>query len=358
VDWVGCLDDSVCYYNDHLKRFAQTVGSSVTKPAFVTEFAGPTELILAEEDRNVQMPNFDRLRTLTNPFDFLSEMIAVGIPETTVVQSIVDDHIPNTFKVSFPFRCSKMLSVYVVSSVVGCINLFDPPPTWTFDPVALERDLHERFWIPYKISKNWLSRYPYATRMLYALQQPDNNYNKYDDETVVGTRTDPFFSFRSDAPDIDNVHRATATPFCTRFRPQEARELAIITGMRTSENITTTTVGAIPGCPTWEKTGAIVLGDKGFSPALRFTIWGDNIDVNPVDVVATEDPENPGSFDDEAIRELLRYGDSLLLSNEKIPEEVRAVLEDGVGGSSGASSKGRIPIFFFVLLSLLIILAY
>ncbi|MDP6945083.1 MAG: DUF2330 domain-containing protein, partial [Myxococcota bacterium] len=106
---------------------------------FITQYAGAmnTKSLLYYEDK------FDTnaLAQMTDPVQFLQEMLMQGFPRNAQVQTLIQTHIPKPPEDELSEGCKTDQEFYTWN-LETCLN--EMPADWTFDPVAFAADLEEK----------------------------------------------------------------------------------------------------------------------------------------------------------------------------------------------------------------------
>lgn len=258
VDWLGCLNNPACYDDDYRRRFDQAA-SQLVNHSFVTEYAGPSNVM---DDQIVLPVTAEEIASSTSFTDF-SSTYRFLLPNIPLVDTILDDYMSSD----------------------------------NFDAAALAKELDEKVLQPAKEAQEFVDKFSYLTR-LYARLSPEN------------MTKDPFFTFKPELPPVDNVHLATAVPVCNEDDQPTA---LLITVDRTNDY---RMFPATLGCFGWQATGpaeSLETENGTVSLARRLVSWGYTADAGVI-VSRSDD----GSFDEEAVQEAILFGDSLVM-NQTIP---------------------------------------
>jgi MYXO-CTERM domain-containing protein len=186
VDWLsyGANYDAV------VTRAANEAGGQ----AFATDYAGSTEFLAGA----LYAPGrFDlaRLADLSDPAQFVNELLMQGFPRSTAVQNLIREFIPMPqaaidagIEESWFYNCLDCYPEYVA--------LVD------FDAAAFTAALDELIVTPLRQSQAMIDRFSYVTRMTSSMSP---------DEMTV----DPMFVLNRDMGEVSNLHRAELVVDCT-----------------------------------------------------------------------------------------------------------------------------------------------
>ena len=169
---------------------------------FITEYAMSMQI----ENFLYSEGSFDTgaLAQITDPEEFLMEMLMQGFPRNAQMQSLIQEYIPKPAEEDLPENCKTDQQFYSWN-LEECIQYM--PEDWTFDPVTFASDLEEKVVTPLKDAQELLGRVAnsegesYLTR-LYSTVSPDEM-----------TR-DPIFGFNRDLGDVDNWHSVQGVAEC------------------------------------------------------------------------------------------------------------------------------------------------
>jgi len=170
---------------------------AVNGHGFVTEYAGTTSIM---DDALYTQGRFDldKLRTITDPELYLSELLSQGFPRTPLMQEIIRNYIPKPDESTLPDEC-KDDNAFYNWNMQYCLTFM--PADWTFEPGLFTDDLENRIVQPLVDAQGIFDAHGYMTR-LFSTASPDE------------MDRDPLFSFNPNLPDVSNVHRVTATATC------------------------------------------------------------------------------------------------------------------------------------------------
>lgn len=260
VDWVGCLNQGPrCYDTDYRDRFDRAA-MEISNHTFVTEYAGTARTM----DGLITIPvTKEQIANVENQQEFF-DRLSFLLPNTALVDSIIVDYMGKVFNAT-----------------------------------ALAEELHEKVLQPAIDDQAYVDGFAYLTR-LYARLSPEM-MNK-----------DPFFAFKPELGDVDNVHRATGLPICDGDTPgPTALEITV-----ESSNDTVIVPAGFGGCGGWVPFNPIVpVNDTmRISPALQVAAYGFEGDEGVIVLRSAN-----GNFDMEKVQEAVSFGDSLVMSQE-IPD--------------------------------------
>ncbi|MBI4820001.1 MAG: DUF2330 domain-containing protein [Deltaproteobacteria bacterium] len=184
IDWTGGGGN----YRDVVSKAADEGQGN----AFVTEFAGSARIF----DRQIYTPgSYDqqRLLSVTDARSFVEEVARQGLIVKQEAAAIVARQLPDE-----AFEQGGLSRAQFLNCAQCWTFSIAPVP---FDPSVAVTELWTRLVEPEMRAQSLFDRHRYATR-LFTMLSPE--------EMTI----DPEFSFRSDLPDISNVHNATAYLEC------------------------------------------------------------------------------------------------------------------------------------------------
>lgn len=155
--------------------------------AFVTEYAGSTEPFRGMLVRRYEL---SRIATASTVLELLDALYKLDIFEPALV-GIIRRHVPE----GWPGNGR------TIADVVRCPPCGELPPDSPVDGESVVEEFDELIVQPQKRMQDAFDRFRYVTR-LYTLISPE--------EMTI----DPLFAFRSDLPEVSNVHRATRINQC------------------------------------------------------------------------------------------------------------------------------------------------
>jgi hypothetical protein len=314
VDWVGCLNNDTCYDSDYRQRFIQATGPLLeTDHVFITEYAGPTEILDNQIAINLTAAD---LQNASNPIEFLQILANNNVPDTRRLTAIIDEFIPPVFDdENAPSFCRQFTTAYQgpgngfgIASAACLSDSYAPTQDWVWDPVGLAQALEEDIFSPSRDVQDMVLQYKYLTR-LYTRLSPDQ-MNK-----------DPFFSFKSELPTVSHIHEAMAVPECLADGTPIALEITV----PTEDSINTLTVSATIGCNGWFPTEPQPL-DPNTTTAAYVAAWGFTGDDG---VVVNRSPD--GVFNSSEVQMAIDFGDSLVM-NQTVPDYDDSAVNRGTGG--------------------------
>ncbi len=163
--------------------------------AFVTEYAGSTAP-MAQALYVEGKLDLTKLAAVTEPMQFLSEMLNQGFPRSSLLQEVIRKWIPKP--ADLPEDCDEDPEFYTWN-LETCLTYM--PDDWTFDPVGMAADLEARVVEPAKAAQALFTKHPYMTRY-FTTVSPDE------------MTKDPMFSFNPELGDVSNEHTVKATALC------------------------------------------------------------------------------------------------------------------------------------------------
>mgnify|MGYP003917585753 CR=1 FL=1 len=169
---------------------------------FITEFAKSfnTQNFLYAEGKY----DTESLAQISDPNQFLDEMLMQGFPRNAQVQSLIQVYIPKPPEEELSEECQTDQQFYSWN-LETCLDQM--PADWVFDPQSFSADLEEKVVQPLKSAQEMLDRVSesdgssYLTR-LFSTVSPDEM-----------TR-DPIFEFNRDLDDVDNYHYVDGSVLC------------------------------------------------------------------------------------------------------------------------------------------------
>ena len=217
VDWLGCTGSANCFLNDHRAR-ANAVFSQLQGKAFTTEFSGETSTFANNVGLDIDLEAY---RLLETPEEYFEALQRDNVPYTNQVHGIVSDyvHSMSVSRLQSGSFCLGRSFTFPPFGTQVCVGGSPLPPTVTqspndtvveaeavFDAVGLTEKLDKDIYQVLQQDEEWLLSHSTLTRMY-------GNFAGPDDMTK-----DPFFAFRSDLPDVSNIHRASAVPVCQELQ--------------------------------------------------------------------------------------------------------------------------------------------
>jgi hypothetical protein len=256
VNWFGCSNGGpICYDTDYRDRFDRAA-LEINNQTFVTEYAGTARVMDGLISIAVTREEIANVKSQQEFFDTISFLL----PNIPLVNTILNDYMGETFNAS-----------------------------------ALAEELHEKLLQPALDDQKYVDSFDYLTR-LYARLSPEM------------MSKDPFFAFRPELGDVSNIHRATGRPVCTQGELSGVE----ITVESTKESFVVP--AAVGSCGNWVPADSAMPMNVSLSPALQVASYGFSGDDGVI-VLRSED----GTFDKQKVEEAVRFGDSLVISQE-IPE--------------------------------------
>ena len=196
ADWLGCDGSQECYRADHVLRVRDSLGLLASR-GFVTDFAGPTESFADLIHLvNVNQTSYESLDAV----GFLLQLANDSVPAITLVQTIIERYIPNTY-LDEGLACTG--SAYQPDSrgaMEICLTMLEK--VVDFDAVALYEELDRLVFQPAMDAQAWFNSHDYLTHI----------YGEF--ASVQDMENDPYFAFDRMLPDLRNEYNALATPVC------------------------------------------------------------------------------------------------------------------------------------------------
>ena len=211
--WGGTegVDCSKAYFN-----LVTDAADAANGHAFVTEFAGPSDLMSKQIYQEGQF-DLTKLEGITSVSQYLQELLNQGFPRDGLMQEVIKTAIPKPE--DLPQDCDEDQEFYTWN-LEQCLTYM--PDGWAFDPVAMTADLKERVVQPMIDAQALFGTHTYLTR-LFTTVSPDE------------MTKDPMFSFNPDLPDVSNVHTVQATPVC---KPGSTQASAVEITYPTGDKVT------------------------------------------------------------------------------------------------------------------------
>ena len=278
VDWLPCNGNPRCYDDDYRDRFDRAA-SELVNQTFVTEYAGPASIMAGQIEiplTREQILQVETEQDFVNRFGFL-------LPDNSLVDGILEEFAPNAFQ--------------VINSP-GRPIVTDAEDEFVFNATALADELHEKVLQPALDDQRYVDGFTNLTR-LYARLGPES------------MTKDPFFAFKPELPEVDNVHRASSTPICT----DGVASALEVTVERGGGSVVVPAI--IGGCLNgWAAPGTLtpVNVTTPVSPALQLASYGFAGDAG---IVLSRKLD--GTFDKAELEQAIVYGDSLVM-DQTIPE--------------------------------------
>jgi MYXO-CTERM domain-containing protein len=161
--------------------------------AFVTEYAGPSSILHGA----IYVPDrfrLDYLRTLTDPAQYVSELLAEGWPRTAQMQNELRRWIP------MPQSLHDM--GITEQQFYNCLSCYRSALAGVaFDPVGMTNELDQRVAQPLAEAQGLFDTFPSLTRLFTMISPPEMTL-------------DPTFTFNADLGLVSNVHQADAYLQC------------------------------------------------------------------------------------------------------------------------------------------------
>jgi hypothetical protein len=190
IDWLG--------YGSNYSTLAAAAIGEAGGHAFLTEFAGATDTVIPASSIPGDSFNTQKLSTITDPVDFLLEMLAEGFPRDPSIQDMLLKYVPEPQ--SLVQQGVTTAQFYNQISTYRDAIANDPGRA-PFDPVSFANDLQTIIVAPLMHAKDIVTNYPYLTRLATSLSP----------ELMT---LDPEFDYNPGLGDVSHVHMATATPIC------------------------------------------------------------------------------------------------------------------------------------------------
>jgi hypothetical protein len=190
IDWIG--------YGSNYSTLAAAAIGEAGGHAFLTEFAGGTGTVLQASTLPGDRLDTGKLSAISNPVDFLVEMLSQGFPRDPSIQDMLLKYVPEPQ--------SLVQQGVTTAQFYNQISNFrdaiaNDPGRAAFDPVSFANDLQTIIVAPLMHAKQIVTNYPYLTRLATSLSP----------ELMT---LDPEFDYNTGLGDVTNVHMAKATPIC------------------------------------------------------------------------------------------------------------------------------------------------
>ena len=168
---------------------------------FITEYAKPFYT-----GNLLNQGQFDTaaLATVTDPAQFLDEMLMQNFPRNAQVQSLIQVHIPKPAEEDLSEECKTDQQFYTWN-LETCLQQM--PEDWVFDPVAFAADLEEKVVQPLISGQEMLDRVTNAEGTSYLTRL----FSTVSPEEMT---RDPIFEFNRDLGDVDNYNSIEGSAVC------------------------------------------------------------------------------------------------------------------------------------------------
>jgi MYXO-CTERM domain-containing protein len=185
IDWLGWGSN----YDKVVTQAADEAGGQ----AFATDYAGSTAMLqgsLYSEGRF----DMDALAQVTDPAEFVQQMLWMGFPRNTAVQNLIRDNIPMP---------QELVDDGIEEAwFYNCMDCYDwDRDAVDFDPVAFAAELDEVIVGPLREAESLFTHFSYVTRMTSSMSPEEMTL-------------DPYFVLNPDMDEVDNLHRATLVTDC------------------------------------------------------------------------------------------------------------------------------------------------
>jgi hypothetical protein len=194
IDWLANGKN----YNDVIIR---AVGEAPEKHAFVTEYAGTSDVMKDVLDGPTRFGNTMDLATLTNPADFVSYLFSHGYAPNSSMGGRTLPPLLKSLVLAQVSRPSNVPSTITDDQFLSDINRWRPSFTMPIDSAALAALIEEKIVVPAREAGALFLKHPSLTR-LYTTLSPEDM-----------TR-DPVFSFNPSLADVPRDHNATLRVDC------------------------------------------------------------------------------------------------------------------------------------------------
>lgn len=194
-------------YNDVIIR---AVGEAPEKHSFVTEYAGPSEVVLlAPPGRfGTQLELADQ----PDAQSFLRHLLANGFLAPTTLNPFAGPLLPATLKAILAKWLPPPPGVSLDSFYFSYDFYLPSAPPQDYRPQEMAEEIFTRVVAPMRAAAALFATHPVLTRLYTTLSPADMN-------------KDPAFSFNPSLPAVSNVHRATLTVSCTGYAATSAQLL-------------------------------------------------------------------------------------------------------------------------------------
>ncbi|MFT5368619.1 MAG: hypothetical protein ACI8V2_003585 [Candidatus Latescibacterota bacterium] len=201
--------------------------------AFTTEYAGKSGIMADRIYQPGQYDNLGLLASQTDPIRFLDDLLRLGFPRDTQMQSLIRRHITIPQRVwdegvlqvlyrgdreryeqakqdSVTFQATVERSFY--NNLESYREYLDDVP---FDPIAFINDIDNAIITPLREAQALFTDHPYLTRLYTTLSA---------DEMTV----DPMFAFNPELPEVSNIHTAKAKYECPLGDDTPPEEIVVL----------------------------------------------------------------------------------------------------------------------------------
>ena len=188
IDWPNGADN----YADVVAR---AVDEAEDGQAFVTEFAGASDIMVGRLDPPGRFGRRDVFEQTTDAIEYVRLLVANDFPM---------DALRPVFERVFPVAPEATRNGITTddyyADLASSLAAFDPMPA-AFMPVELTAEIWERVVVPTLAAGALFRQHPYMTRLYTAISPEEMT-------------ADPVFSFNPDLADVSNTHNATMLEQC------------------------------------------------------------------------------------------------------------------------------------------------
>lgn len=176
----------------------RAVHEAPKRHGILTEYAGPSAVMANRLDYPGRFGDLTQLRTLSNPYDYLTFLRSYGFSYTSTLLALLQKYDPEPASlVAQGITPAQYCSSYYAYQTPDATDGGTSP----FDPAALTDAIEAAVVTPARRASTLFSSHPYLTRMYTALSPEDMN-------------VDPVFSQNPDLPEVPLLHTAQLTYPC------------------------------------------------------------------------------------------------------------------------------------------------
>ena len=188
IDWFNAA-------NNYADVVARAVDEAENGHAFVTEYAGTSDLMVGVLDPPGRFGRRDTFEATTDAIEYVN-LLGTQLFPMDAIRSILE----RTFPMPAEVIDQGIQPDEYYQNLGQSLARFDPNPAG-FDPVALTQELWERVVAPTIATGALFRRHDYLTRLYTAISPREMT-------------VDPAFDFNPDLPDVSNQHLATIVQQC------------------------------------------------------------------------------------------------------------------------------------------------
>ena len=214
-------------YPDIVTEAANEAGGQ----AFATDYAGPSDIM---RDRIYQDGRFDldRLQTISDPVEYIDQLLRQGFPRDAQMQALLRRHIPmpgrvleeGVLQVRYggdreAYRTAEEEGRLLTEAEQSFYNNIALYEEWMeeaeFDLAPLTDEIRDVIVEPLRAGQDLFGDFPYLTRLYTTLSA---------EEMTV----DPMFSFNPDLPDVSNIRTADARWECPEGKEEDPEAVILV----------------------------------------------------------------------------------------------------------------------------------